>query len=236
MGSEPTERARTNFSNFPTVSRPKRRREKEKRKSGEGEGKWTKRNAGAEEKMGRPRRDQVRALPEADGPLLRAYPGAPGSQLLQQAGRVAPGLQLGQPLLHATETAAEPPGSAELGQTVLLVSQQGALRGIQGAEGHLQGDQGVDERGARLPELEPCPHQEVAAVRLRSRLGSQAGGGPQMLGAAGGPWGSEARLPIPCLLGWIFPLQYLLPLVFEHSVLCVCNYTMGLKKIFIWLC
>ena len=114
----------------------------------------------AEEKMGRPEEDQVR---RSRGQTSRSSghtspAGAPGSQLLQQAGRVARGLQLGQPLLHAVEVAAEPPGSAELGQTVLLVNQQGALRGVQGAEGHLQGDQSVEEeRGARLPEPKPCP-------------------------------------------------------------------------------
>lgn len=148
----------------------------------------------AEEKMGRPEEDQVRRSQRQTGRSSghTSPAGAPGSQLLQQAGRVARGLQLGQPLLHATEMAAEPPGSAELGQTVLLVSQQGALRGIQGAEGHLQGDQGVDEeRGARLPEPEPCPHQEAAAARLRLTLGQPGRSEDHRCwGAAGGPWGS----------------------------------------------
>ena len=114
----------------------------------------------AEEKMGRPEEDQVRRsrgqTSHSSGHTSPA--GAPGSQLLQQAGRVARGLQLGQPLLHSFAVAAEHPGSAELGQTVLLVNQQVALRGVQGAEGHLQGDQSVEEeRGACLPEPEPCP-------------------------------------------------------------------------------
>lgn len=148
----------------------------------------------AEEKMGRPEEDRVRRsrrqMGRSSGHTSPA--GAPGSQLLQQAGRVARGLQLGQPLLHATEMAAEPPGSAELGQTVLLVSQQGALRGIQGAEGHLQGDQSVEEeRGARLPEPEPCPSQEAAAARLRLTLGQPGWSEDHRCwGAAGGPWGS----------------------------------------------
>ena len=61
-----------------------------------------------------------------------------GSWLPQQGGLSARGLHLGQPLLHAADVAVQPPGTAELGQTVFLVGQQGALQGVQGTERHLQ--------------------------------------------------------------------------------------------------
>ena len=158
----------------------------------------------AEEKTGRPKEDQVR---RSGGQTGRASghtspAGAAGSRLLQQAGRVARGLQLGQPLLHAAEVAVEPPGSAELGQTVLLVGQQGALRGVQGAEGHLQGDQSVEETGARLPEPEPCPCQEAAAARLHLTPGDPGWGEDHRCWGAREDHGDlEARLPT--LSSWL---------------------------------
>lgn len=61
---------------------------------------------GRREDRGGQEEDPGQALPEAGGPLLRAYLscGAPGSQLLQQAGRW-PGTCSLDNLLHATEMA-----------------------------------------------------------------------------------------------------------------------------------
>lgn len=129
--------------------------------------------------------------------------GAPGSQLLQQAGWVARGLQLGQPLLHAIEVAAEPPGSAELGQTVLLVSQQGALRGVQGAEGHLQGDQSVEEeRGAACQSPSPAHVRKLLRPGCTSRLGSQDGVRTTDVGGQRGDHG-DLEVRLPTLSSWV---------------------------------
>ena len=70
-------------------------------------------------------------------------------------------LHLGQPLLHAADVIVQSPGAAELGQVVFLVRQQGALRGVQGADRHLQWahnvEESVEERQLHLPEAQPCP-------------------------------------------------------------------------------
>lgn len=70
----------------------------------------------------------------------------PGPWLWQQGGLAAGGLHLGQPLLHAADVAVQPPGAAELGQVVLLVSQQAALRSVQRAEGCLPRGQSIQKR------------------------------------------------------------------------------------------
>lgn len=80
------------------------------------------------------------------------------SQFPEQGDLAARGMHLGQPLLHGTEVTVQPPGSAELGQTVLLVGRQGALRDVQRVEGYLQGGHSVEQkRGAHVPEPQPCP-------------------------------------------------------------------------------
>ena len=61
-----------------------------------------------------------------------------GSWLRQQRGLAAWGLHLGQPLLHAADVVVQPPGAADLGQTVFLVGQQGALQNIRGPGNCLQ--------------------------------------------------------------------------------------------------
>lgn len=181
--------------------------------------------------MGWPEEDQVRRSGGQMGCASRhtSPEGAPGSGLLQQAGWVARGLQLGQPLLHAAEVAVEPPGSAELGQTVLLVGQQGALWGVQGAEGHLQGDQSVEEEtGPACQSPSPARVRKLLWPGCTSCWGSQDG---VRTTDAGGRWGTTGILRPGCqlsLLGWFFPLRYILCLFIEHSVLCVCNEAMGL--------
>ena len=95
---------------------------------------------------------------QAPSPGITSPAVAPRSQLPEQGDLVARGVHLGQPLLHATEVTVQPPGSAEIGQTVFLVGQQGALWDVQGVEGYLQGGHSVEEkRGAHVPEPQPCP-------------------------------------------------------------------------------
>lgn len=140
----------------------------------------------------------------------------PGSRLPPQGGLAAWGLHLGQPLLHAADVAVQPPGAAELGQTVFLVSQQGALWSAQGAECHLQRGHSVEEsveKGDHVLEPQPHPCQETAAVWLH------------LTPAELERWSHRSRrerimriLSVGCqlsLLGWFFTLRYVLCLFFE---------------------
>lgn len=65
----------------------------------------------------------------------------PGFWLPQVGGLAAWGLHLAHSLLHSADVAVQPPGTAEFGQTVLLVRQQGALWSFQGTECLLQRSQ-----------------------------------------------------------------------------------------------
>lgn len=91
----------------------------------------------------------------------------PGSWFRKQGGLAAGGLHLGQPLLHTADVTVQPPGAAQLGQIVFLVSQQAALWSVQRAERCLQWghstQKSVEKCGARVPQCQPCPCWETAA-------------------------------------------------------------------------
>ena len=102
---------------------------------------------------------------------------APSSQLSQQGGLRAQGLHLEQPLLHAAEVSVQPPGSAELGQAVLLAGHQGALRGVQGAKCHLQGGHGFEMKSGAQGLTGPSPALVRKLRSQKDRVGATDGGG-----------------------------------------------------------
>lgn len=120
-----------------------------------------------------------------------------GSWLRQQRGLAVWGLHLGQPLLHAADVVVQPPGAADLGQTVFLVGQQGALQSIRGPESCLQWAivmRRVWRRGAPFCAASHVPVGELLPSGCTKHLPPREDGQSQT-GERKAPGDMEARLP-----------------------------------------
>ena len=233
MGSGITERACRNISNFLQRADLREGGKKEKRKSGEGEGKWTKRNAGQKRRWG----GRKRTRSGAPGGRRAAPPGIPLLQGLLALSSFS--RQAGWPGACSLDSLSFIPlrwlRSPQAVQSLGRLSSWSTSKELSGAS---KGQKAICKgtRVLRRREGPACQSPSPARVRkllqpgCTSCLDSQDEVRTTDVGGQRGDHG-DLEVRLPTLSSWVvLSLQYLLPLVFEHSVLCVCNETMGLKK------